>query len=212
MAMKDIERLVAKLESISRQISEKQSELSKLKEEHLAFWEAFQKECHGTGHSLTLEEREALYSNKKIDISTTLGFRIHHWLVHGYMCPYCLENSKKIRWGEVIPGLDLCKRKSFENWIGFKVDEWPSEKATTLVSAKKEVEDYFSKAESLEQEIEVLKKADEEIRNYLENIWKLLDVFLGHEKERKQKIQHIHNSHKSWDYEYEERRDRYYPD
>lgn len=206
MAIEAVQELVTKLKNVQAQITEKQAELEKLRKAHLDFWAKFQKECSETGHSLTQEEREELaeYNKpKKVDTRpywvrrmrratdnyehaslTQFDIRICNLFMHGYRCAYCLRRVP----GKVedrSPRLDLCKRESFDKWLGYQEDKWPSDKRVILKKVKKEIDKYFAKAEPLEQEIERLKEEEKEYRDLLDPIWKLLDNALGYAKQRK---------------------------
>ena len=196
MAVEAVQELVTRFQNVQAQISEKQAELEKLRKAHLAFWEKFQKECEETGHSLTQEEREALSNPKSYPIYaskghlTLFGFKIVGLMQTGYRCPYCLKGVRG-KGNEVYPQLDLRNKECFfgewHGWIGIhqEEDKWPLEKVAVLKSAKKEVEDFFGKAEPLEQAIETLKKEEEEIKVLLETTWELLDKALGKDVQRR---------------------------
>ena len=187
MAIEDVQELVTKLQEVQAQIRVKQSELEKLRKGHLDFWAQFQEECRKTGHSLTEKEKDALSNPDKYYTGKLTSFEFHMMTLrtHGYRCAYCLKR---------VPGrvedwslkLDLSKRECFDNWIGNQADKWPTEKVSVLKKARKEVENYFAKAEALEQAIEALKKEEEAIRAPLEATWKLLDDSLGKSQQRKQ--------------------------
>lgn len=186
MAIEAVQEIVTKLKSVEAQISEKQAEREKLKKAHLDFWAKFQQECRETGHSLTQKERDALSNPDKYYTGRLTMFELHMdgLRTHGYRCLYCLRRVPG--WVEDwSPKLDLSKRESFNEWIGYQEDKWPPEKRVIFKKVKKEVDEYFAKAELLEQEIEKLKKEEKEYRDLLEPIWKLLDNALGYAKKRK---------------------------
>lgn len=213
LAIEAIKELVTKFQSIQAQIAEKQAELEGLRKTHFDFWAKFQEECGETGHSLTQEEREALAEYNKPDTRpywlrtipmaadnyehaslTQFDIRISNLSMHGYRCAYCLRRvSGRVEyWG---PKLNLCKRESFGEWIGYQEDKWPSDKRAILKKVKKEIDEYFAKAEPLEQEIEKLKKEEKEYRDLLDPIWKLLDNALGYAKRRKQSEEAVRDSY-----------------
>ncbi len=211
MAIEAIKELVIKFQSIQAQIAEKQAELENLRKAHLDFWENFQQECRETGHSLTEKEKDALAKYNKLDARpyvvrpkrkpgtlTQFDMHISYLSMHGYRCAYCLrrvQGQVDVLWE---PRLDLCKRESFDKWLGFQEDKWPPEKVGVLDKARVEVEAFFEKAEPLEQAIEALKKEEEGIRTLLEPVWELLDKALGKDVQRQKEMNEVR-------YVYEER-------
>lgn len=196
MAIEAVKEIVTKFQSIQAQIAEKQAELEKLKKAHLDFWAKFQRECSETGHSLTDKEKDAIKHPGKYNTGRLTVFEHHMWMLelHGYRCDFCLRRVP----GQVedwSPKLDLCKRESFDKWLGYKEDKWPSDKKAILQKVKKEVDGFFAKAEPLEQEIEKLKKEEKEYRDLLEPIWELLDNALGYAKRRKKREEAVRDGY-----------------
>lgn len=205
LAIKAIKDLVTKFQSIQAQIAGKQAELERLRKKHLDFWGNFQEECSGTGHSLTEKEKDALAKYNKLytipyglrpkrkngTTITQFDMHISYLGMHGYRCAYCLrrvQGQVDVLWE---PRLDLCKRESFDKWLGFQEDKWPPEKMGMLDKARVEVESFFEKAEPLEQAIDALKKEAEEIRAILEPVWELLDKALGKDVQRQKEMNKV---------------------
>ncbi len=196
MAIKAIQELVTRLQNVQAQIVEKQSELEKLRKSHLDFWTKFQRECSEAGHSLTEKEKDAIKHPDKYYTGRLTVFEHHMWWLklHGYRCDFCLTRVP----GHVedwSPKLDLCKRESFDKWLGYQEDKWPLNKRIILKKVTKEVDEYFAKAEPLEQEIEKLKKEEKEYRDLLEPIWTLLDNALGYAEKRKKSEENIRDDY-----------------
>lgn len=186
MAIEAVQEIVTNLQKVQAQIAEKQSELEKLRKSHLEFWEKFQRECSETGHSLTDKEQDAIKHPGKYYTGRLTVFEHHMWRLnlHGYRCDFCLRRVPG-RVEDWSPKLDLCKSESFDKWLGYQEDKWPLDKRTILKKVKKEVDEYFAKAETMEHELEKLKKEEKEYRDLLEPIWTLLDNALGYAKKRK---------------------------
>ena len=198
MAIEAVQELVTNFKNVQAQIAEKQEELEKQRKAHLDFWAKFQEECRGTGHSLTEKEKDALANPEKYHTGRLTMFEYHMSMlrVHGYHCTYCLKRvpGSVEYWG---PKLDLCKRESFDKWIGYQEEERPPEKVGVLDKAREEVEAFFGEAEPLEQAIEALKKEEEEIRALLESAWEILDKVLGKDVQRKEELKRLRDEYES---------------
>ena len=214
LAIENVQELIDRYQNLQAQIYKKQEELEKIKKAHIAFWEKFQRKCKETDHSLTQKEKEALSENALWDKKsvwmpikreyvkgvTTFDLKVARMRTHGYRCSYCLKavlGTAELAAASlcVIPELDLCKRESFEGWIGFQEDKWPRDKWFIFKKVKKEVDEYFLKAEPLEQELEALEKEKEEIKTSLKLIWDLLDNVLGYDEKRKEDERKLRESY-----------------
>lgn len=203
MAVEEIKKLVKELEETKRKISTSSKKLTELKRKHSAFWTQFQQECAKTLHDLTQDQIdcyeqenaaiEAWYSRERYrDYSTMQEMwkyrprtsALYVKISSGYDCPYCMGRvgPKRPSWGCEEWGGYV--RDYFQAWLRQNTDCWPPEKKALFEDARKEVEEYFAKAEPLEQSLADLYKKQKEIWNQLEEIWELCDRTLGKGKER----------------------------
>lgn len=202
MAVNAVQQLITRNKEISFELRQLEEELKRLKNEHRSFWEQYENQCAKTFHDLTPEQTKKYKAGKVSRTPTMLDVR----MMFGYKCPYCREwISRHRRWDD-CHSWDGYVKTSFNSWLNKDISNWPEDKQALYIKAKKEVEDYFSKAEPLEQRIERLSQEEKQILQDLDTIWNICDLALGKSRQYEATIAELNYRLAPYD------RDKYYND
>ena len=193
MAVESVRKLVERYKEIRVILESLSKELEDLQKSHKAFWIRLEQECYKTCHDLTPEQLQwwhnydncAPANRTPITSLTIWQFKL---ALRGYECPYCRGHvGHQLRsWNP--PVWDGYSKSSFESYLKQDITNCPHPKKALVEKAKKELTQYFAKAEPLEQRITSLQKERLAILNELEEIYKLSDRILGKSSDYESRI------------------------
>ena len=159
MATMEVRNLVAKFESNRKSIRILQTKKDRLRRDYSNAWNKIRLECEKAGHDNYLNDNKI--------------FRTKH------LCPYCRKQVFPVKWycdswtPDSIFDPEYCKY-----WLDMPVDNWPPLKQDMLKRIKYLISIYFADIKPIQSRLDELHKEQEDIKNKLQEIFKLCDSVL----------------------------------
>lgn len=160
MPTQEVRRLVAEFEANRKAIMTLQTKKDKLQRNYKNVWYKIRMECEKVGHDNVVGKQDRIFFAK-------------------HFCPYCRKLLFPVRWDCDSWDPDSVLDKEFcSYWLEISENDWPPEKAEMLRRIKLAITNYFREAEPLLTNLQELYGKQSEIRNKLEEIFKLCDSIL----------------------------------